>query len=365
MPQTLLVVDDSPENLTVLGGLLQPHYQVRVANSGARALQIVGLQPPPDLILLDVMMPEMDGYQVFERLRADPATRDIPVIFITALDSTEAEMHGLEVGAVDYITKPIVPPIVLARIHTQLELKQARDWLRDQNSYLESEIAKRMADNELTQEVSIRALAHLAETRDPETGNHILRTQGYVLQLAMELRFHPRFSAILSERYIRLLARSAPLHDIGKVGIPDAILHKPGPLSPEEWGIMKTHAVLGSEAIELAERDAEKSVEFLNLAKEIAHWHHEKWDGSGYPDRLAGDAIPVSARIMALADVFDALISQRVYKPPMSYAKAREIIAEGRGQHFDPDMLDAFLMHYETFCAIADRHRDGAPESGT
>ncbi|MCX7095673.1 MAG: two-component system response regulator [Methylobacter sp.] len=362
--QTILIVDDSPENLTVLSELLQPIYLVRAATSGQKALRIAVTAPRPDLILLDVMMPEMDGYQVFEQLRANPATRDIPVIFVTAMDHIEAELHGLNAGAVDYITKPIVPPIMLARVHTQLELKRARDWLRDQNGYLEAEIAKRMAENELIQEVSIRALAHLAETRDPETGNHILRTQGYVQQLALELRTHPRFASTLNDRYIQLLARSAPLHDIGKVGIPDAVLQKPGPLTPEEWSIMKTHAQLGSEAIELAERDAAETVEFLFLAKEIAHWHHEKWDGSGYPDGLAGDAIPISARIMAIADVFDALISRRVYKKPLPYAEVQTIIAAGRGKHFDPDITDTFLAHFKVFCAIADRHGDPVPDPG-
>jgi len=251
-----------------------------------------------------------------------------------------------------------VPAIVLARVHTQLELKQAHDWLRNQNDFLEAEIAKRMAENEIIQEVSIRALAHLAEIRDPETGNHILRTQGYVHQLALLLQKHPRFETLLNDHYIKLLTRSAPLHDIGKVGIPDYILLKPGQLTPEEWKIMKTHAQLGSDAIELAEKDAERSVEFLSLAKEIAHWHHEKWDGTGYPDGLAGDTIPVSARIMALADVFDALISRRVYKHPMPQSEVQIIIESGRGRHFDPDMTDAFLAHYSDFCDIADLHRD-------
>ena len=359
---TLLIVDDAVENLTILNTLLLPHYQVRVATSGEKALRIAAAEPRPDLILLDVMMPDMDGYQVFERLRADPATRDIPVIFVTAMDGTEAEMRGLAVGAVDYITKPIVPPVLLARIHTQLELKQARDRLADQNAWLEDEIVQRMMENELTQEVSIRALAYLAETRDPETGNHILRTQGYVFQLALQLRRHPRFAAILNNGYIRLLSRSAPLHDIGKVGIPDAILQKAGPLTPEEWKIMQTHSKLGSDAIEMAEKSAEQPVEFLALAKEIAHLHHERWDGSGYPDGLAGEAIPVSARIMALADVFDALISPRVYKKAMSPDEAKAIIAQGRGRHFDPDMADAFLAHFNLFCEIADGHRDATVE---
>ena len=359
--QTVLIVDDSPENLNVLSELLHPLYRVRAANSGEKALRIAGRMPQPDLVLLDVMMPGLDGYAVFSRLRADPATAHIPVIFVTAMDSMEAELHGLDAGAVDYITKPIIPPILLARVRAQLELKQARDRLSHQNEWLEAEVRRRMSENDLIQLVSIRALAHLAETRDPETGNHILRTQGYVQLLGTRLGRHPRFAGVVTEHYVELLARSAPLHDIGKVGIPDAILQKPGALDAAEWEIMKTHARLGAEAIEQAERDADRPVEFLDLAKEIALWHHEKWDGSGYPDGLAGDAIPVSARVMAIADVFDALICARVYKPALPYAKAKEIIAAGRGRHFDPDMTDIFLAGFEDFCAIAEQHRDPGP----
>ena len=359
--QTLLIVDDSPENLTVLSELLQAFYLVRVANSGQKALRVATTMPYPDLILLDVMMPDMDGYQVFEQLRTNPLTAKIPVIFVTAIDSHDAELRGLALGAVDYITKPIVPPIVLARIKTQLELKQARDWLTDKNSFLEAEISKRMAENELVQEVSIRALAHLAEIRDPETGHHILRTQRYVALLAKLLQEHPRFKDTLSDYYIQMLARSAPLHDLGKIGIPDAILQKPGKLNSREWEIMKNHANLGSIAIELAEQEANCTVAFLVLAKEIAHWHHEKWDGSGYPDGLSGEAIPLSARIMALADVFDALSSRRVYKAPMSLEKVKRVIVEGRGQHFDPDLVDTFIDHFEDFCEIANQYRDAKP----
>lgn len=355
---TILAVDDSPENLTVLGELLRPFYRVLAATSGEKALRIAHAAPTPDLILLDVMMPGMDGYQVFERLRGDPVTRFIPVIFITSMSATDEELHGLELGAVDYIAKPIEPRVVLARIRNQLELKQARDLLANQNTRLEAEVARRMLENELTQEVGIRALAHLAETRDPETGNHILRTQGYVRELATRLQDHARFRDTLGGRYIDLVARSAPLHDIGKVGIPDAILLKPGPLTPLEWEIMKTHAGLGADAIEQAERDAARPVEFLDLAKEIARWHHERWDGGGYPDGLAGDAIPVSARLMAVADVFDALISPRVYKPPIAFEVARDMIAAGRGGHFDPDICDVFLAGYDSFTGIAERHLD-------
>ncbi len=356
---TILIVDDVPDNLAVLGELLrQSGYQVKVANSGRAALRFAAQLPRPDLILLDVMMPEMDGYQVLLALRDNPVTRDIPVMFLTALDASHDEQRGLDMGAADYISKPIRPSVVLARVRTQLEAKQARDLLRGQNSFLEAEVARRMAENELIQAISIRALARLAEIRDPETGNHILRTQAYVELLARRLQSHPRFAATLSDDYIKLLARSAPLHDIGKVGIPDAILQKPGKLDAEEWEIMKTHARLGAEAIEQADLDSEKQLAFLTLAREIARWHHERWDGAGYPDGLQGEAIPVSARLMALADVCDALISPRVYKAPIPLAQACEIMRTGRGSHFDPDACDAFLDVFEQMGEIARSHMD-------
>ena len=354
----ILIVDDVPENLSVLGELLQPTYRVRAANSGARALQIANSPPPPDLILLDVMMPGMDGYQVLRELRDNATTRDIPVIFVTAMDGTDDEEKGLDLGAVDYITKPIRPAIVLARVRAQLELKRARDILSDHNAYLEQEVARRMAENQLIQEVSIHALAHLAETRDPETGNHLRRTQEYVRTLARSLKHHPRFSHYLDERTIGQLAQSAPLHDIGKVGIPDHILLKPGKLTPDEWAIMKTHAEIGAEAIAQAIADSARPVEFLQIAQEIARSHHEKWDGSGYPRGLAGDGIPISARLMALADVFDALICARVYKPPMPYEEAYSIIVSGSGTHFDPDVVDAFIREFDTFKRIADNYAE-------
>jgi len=360
---TILIVDDAPENLAVLGEVLAPAFKVRAVNSGARALQIAASMPRPDLILLDIMMPDMDGFEVLARLREDSATRDIPVIFVTAMDAVTDEERGLALGAVDYIAKPIQPAIVMARVRAHLELKQARDWLKDQNSYLEAEVARRMQENLMIQDVSIRALARLAEVRDLETGNHLLRTQGYVQTLAEALQNHPRFAAVLTPRFIRTLVKSAPLHDIGKVGIPDHILQKPGPLTAEEWHIMKTHAKLGSDAIGNAERDAEHPIDFLAVAKEIAHRHHEKWDGSGYPDGLAGDGIPVSARLMALADVFDALTSRRVYKPPMSTEQAAAIILQGRGVHFDPDVVDAFIATRDRFDAIARRYSDGEQAS--
>ncbi|MDO9227737.1 MAG: two-component system response regulator [Pseudomonadota bacterium] len=381
---TILVVDDVPENLTVLGELLQPGYRVRVANSGRRALQVAASEPRPDLILLDVMMPEMDGYVVINELRSNPGTRDIPVIFVTAMDSDQDEERGLALGAVDYIAKPIRPAIVLARVRAHLELKQARDWLKNQNVWLESEIARRMRDNQLMQDVSIRALASLAEARDMETGQHIRRTQAYIEVLIAQLRPHPRFAAFFTDSMAHMVAKAAPLHDIGKVGIPDCILLKPGRLTVEEFEIMKTHSSIGGNAIDLAMRgeldDADfqllqqharqdhqavsggefesAPLAFLAVAREIALWHHEKWDGSGYPDGLVGDAIPIPARLMALADVFDAVASRRVYKEPMPFEVAVRLITEGSGRHFDPDVVTAFLRNQEVFREILERYAD-------
>jgi len=254
----------------------------------------------------------------------------------------------------DYITKPVVPAILLARVRTQLSLKAAADFLRDKSAYLEQEVARRTEEIRDVQDATILMLSSLAETRDNETGNHILRTQRYVRALAEALREHPRFKAALAdEALLDLLYKSAPLHDIGKVGIPDGILLKPGRLTPEEFEVMKTHTTLGREAIEHAEVRMGKSAPFLAMAKEIAYSHQEKWDGSGYPQGLAGEAIPISARLMAVADVYDALISRRVYKPAMPHEQAVAIIADGRGKHFDPDITDVFLAIHEDFRTIA------------
>ena len=361
---TVMVVDDTPENLTLLGEILMPHYGVRVASSGTRALVAVRIDPRPDLILLDVMMPVMDGYEVIARLRADPETASIPVIFVTALAATDDETKGLELGAADYITKPVRPSIVLARVHAQLELKQARDILRDQNTWLEGEVRRRMAQNQMVQDVSMRALASLAEARDNETGNHILRTQNYVRVLAEQLATLPGYAEILTPSLIETYTKAAPLHDIGKVGIPDYILHKPGKHTPEEWEIMMTHAKIGSDSIWRAIQDQEDRValDFMYVAMEISHYHHEKWDGSGYPDKLSGEAIPLPARLMALGDVFDALISKRVYKPAFPIEKATEIILEGRGKHFDPDVVDAYVARIDEFRQIALRYTDAGEE---
>ncbi|KQV61740.1 MULTISPECIES: two-component system response regulator [unclassified Duganella] len=356
--KTVLLVDDSPDNLVLMNDLLKDLYKVKVANSGEKALRIATTGQPPDVVLLDVMMPEMDGYEVCRRLKADPATRDIPVIFLTAKSEVEDEELGLDLGAVDYITKPISPPITLARVRNHLMLKEHADFLRDQNEFLEQEVRERTREVVAIQDVTILAMASMAETRDSETGNHIRRTQFYVKALAERLKGHPRFSAVLTDSFINLLFKSAPLHDIGKVGIPDRILLKPGRFEPHEFEIMKTHTTLGRAAIEHAERSLGTPMAFLSIAKEIACSHQEKWDGSGYPEGLAGEAIPVSARLMAVADVYDALISRRVYKDGMPHEKAVQIIIEGKGKHFDPDMIDAFIGLQEEFRAIAARFHD-------
>ncbi|WP_211296922.1 response regulator [Malikia spinosa] len=361
-PATILVVDDTPANLSLMTGLLRDEYKVKAAIDGEKALRIAQSSPAPDLILLDIMMPGMDGYEVCRRLKADPATRDIPVIFLTAKSGVEDEKMGLDLGAVDYITKPISPPIVMARVRNHLVLKASADFLRDKADYLEHEVGKRTAEVTAIQDVTILAMASLAETRDSDTGNHIRRTQHYVKALALKLREQPRLAALLDDRYILMLFKSAPLHDIGKVGIPDRILLKPGKLTPEEFELMKTHTTLGRDAIHAAERQLGMPVEFLKLAKEIAYSHQEKWDGSGYPEGLKGEAIPLSARLMALADVYDALISRRVYKEGMPHEQALAIISAGRGQHFDPDMVDAFLAIHEEFYAIAQRYIDSDNE---
>jgi putative two-component system response regulator len=359
---TVLIVDDTAENLTVMNALLKDDYRTKIANTGERALKIATAEPHPDLILLDIMMPGMDGYEVCRRLKADAATAAIPVIFLTAKTEVEDEQKGFDVGAVDYITKPISPPIVMVRVKTQLTLKAAADFLRDKNAYLQTEVEKRTKEVQMVQDVTIMAMASLAETRDNETGNHIRRTQNYVRALAKKLRGNPLYAKQLDDATVEMLYKSAPLHDIGKVGIPDAILLKPGKLTDEEFTVMKSHTTLGRDAILAAEKLIDVPSSFLTLAREIAYSHQEKWDGSGYPQGLAGESIPLSARLMAVADVYDALISKRVYKPPFPHDKAVAIIREGRDKHFDPHMVDAFLQIAEEFQDIARRFEDSDEE---
>jgi putative two-component system response regulator len=359
---TVLTVDDTPANIALLNELLKGDYRVRIATNGRKALEIAAAEPKPDLILLDIMMPEMDGYEVCRRLKADPTTRDVPVIFLTALTHTQDEQRGFELGAVDYITKPISPPVLQARVKTHLTLKQARDYLENQNEILEGLVAQRTRELALVQDATILSLASLAETRDPETGNHIRRTQNYVKTLAIQLKDHPRFRNFLTAEIIDLLFKSAPLHDIGKVGVPDGILKKPGKLTTEEFELMKLHTIYGRAAISAAENKLDGPMEhsFLRLAREIAYAHHEKWDGNGYPEGLSGDDIPPSARLMAVADFYDALISQRVYKPAIPHEQAIAAIRSRSGSHFDPDIVEAVLVVEDEFRTIGATFSDPA-----
>lgn len=347
---TILVVDDTPANLRILTELLRTDYTIRVATGGEAALNLANAQPHPDLILLDIMMPLMDGYEVCQRLKARPETADIPLIFVTAMTDADDEAKGLDLGAVDYITKPFNPRLIKGRIRNHLELKKHRD-------NLEELVKARTAEVYATRAATIESLASLAETRDPETGGHIHRTQNYVQLLAERLRTdHPSIWGMNNDT-MELLFLSAPLHDVGKVGVPDAVLLKPGKLTPEEFEQIKLHTTFGYQSLIRAEKRLGTS-NFLRLGAEIAYSHHEKWDGSGYPQNLSGEDIPQSGRLMALADVYDALISRRVYKPPFPHSKAVQIISEGRGQHFDPLVVDAFLVEAENFRATASRYAD-------
>jgi putative two-component system response regulator len=359
---TLLVVDDTAINIDILVETLSKiTSDIAVAMDGPSALEIAR-ESPPDMILLDIMMPGMDGYEVCRRLKADPALRDIPIMFITAMSEIENKTQGFELGAVDYITKPFQAVEVKARVKTHLALQKARKALAQQNEILEIKVQERTQQLVLTQEVTIESMAALAEYRDPETGGHIQRTKNYVRTLALHLQREPQYRKILTNEVIELLYLSAPLHDIGKVGIPDHILLKPGKLTDAEFEEMKKHTVYGRDTLRSAANKL-GGQSFLRFAMEIAYSHQEKWDGSGYPEGLKGEDIPLSGRLMALADVYDALISRRVYKPPFTHQRAVEIILEGKGRHFDPGMVDAFMEIQEDFRQIALRFVDFEEES--
>nr|WP_320191542.1 two-component system response regulator [uncultured Desulfobacter sp.] len=350
---TILIVDDTETNIDILMETLGDTYDIQVALDGESALENVA-EEKPDIILLDIMMPGMDGYEVCRRLKDDPLTHDIPVIFLTAMADEQNEAKGLALGAVDYVTKPFSPELVKARVSNQLELKKHQDHLQEL-------VALRTKELALTQEVTIYSLASLAETRDPETGGHILRTQRYVRALARRLKTVPTFEQILTDEVIDLLYKSAPLHDIGKVGVADSILLKPGKLTDEEFEEMKNHTIYGRDALKIAEEKLGNN-SFMQYARRIAYTHHEKWDGSGYPNGLRGEDIPVSGRLMAIADVYDALISKRVYKPPFSHAKAMDIITKESGTHFDPVMVEMLSTIEDEFLQIASSLADSQEE---
>ena len=346
----------SPANIKVLAEILRGEYDLAAATDGEQGLALA-LEDPPDLALLDIMMPLMDGYELCERLKADKRTAHIPVIFVSAMSEEEDERRGFGLGAVDYITKPFRPSLVQARVRNHLELKRHRDELNEL-------VRERTRELTLTKQVTVECLANLAETRDPETGGHIRRTQNYVRALAEALVARGLHLEALKPEDVDMMYRSAPLHDVGKVGVPDGILLKPGKLTVEEFKVMKRHTLHGRNALRAAERTLGEN-SFLRIGAEIAYSHHEKWDGSGYPQGLAGEDIPLTGRIMALADVYDALISRRVYKLPFPHSKAVGIIMEGMGSHFDPAFGPVFQDLAEDFRAIALEHADFDEERET
>jgi putative two-component system response regulator len=317
----ILAVDDEASNLQLLRQILQDHYRLRFAKDGARALELAR-EERPNLILLDVMMPGMSGYEVCAALKADPLTAAIPVIFVTALHDTDDELEGFEAGAVDYITKPVSPPVVRARVRTHLSLV-------------------RMEELRASRLEIVQRLGLAAEYKDNETGLHVIRMSHFARILGL--------AAGMTELEADDLLHAAPMHDVGKIGIPDRILQKPGPLEPGEWKIMQTHASIGAEIIGRHESG------MLALAHDIALTHHEKWDGSGYPKGLAGEQIPLAGRICAVADAFDALTSVRPYKTAWSEAEAVEFLVQQKGRHFDPALVDLFIAQMPAIRAIRQR----------
>ncbi|TCS40691.1 HD domain-containing phosphohydrolase [Reinekea marinisedimentorum] len=355
--EKLLIVDDEVFYIDILVDLLAKKYTVSVAKNGQQALDRIENGYCPDLVLLDVLMPDMNGYEVCQLLKMHESTQDTPVIFLTVKSDVESEINGFEIGAADYISKPFSMPIVKARVETHLALARTRKRLEYEKSLLEVKIRERTQEISRTQDIAMYCMSTVVEARDNETGAHIRRTQHYIKALADRLRKHPEFAETLTPDYIDMLYKSAPLHDIGKVAVPDAILLKPGKLTPKEWEEMKKHTTYGLQALERTEV-VYGSSSFLKIAKEIVYSHHERWDGTGYPEGLFGKKIPLSARLMALADCYDALISRRAYKEPFSHEEARRIVIEGRGTHFDPYIVDAFIQLESAFVSIANQFVD-------
>lgn len=335
--QSILLVDDTPENIDVLSGALRGHYRVRAALSGERALAIARVDPAPDLILLDVMMPVMDGYEVLRQLKCNPLTQAIPVIFVTALSEQADEQKGLELGAVDYITKPISPAIVLVRVRTHLALHQ-------QNRELARKVKERTEELGRVRFEIIRRLGRAAEFRDNETGLHVIRMSHYARLISEGMG--------IGEDWTDVLFHSAPMHDVGKIGVPDKILLKPDKLSEEEWRAMRDHPEIGAAII------GEDPSELMRMSREIALCHHEKWDGSGYPRALSGEEIPLSARIVAVADVFDALTTERPYKKAWNVDDAVAHVLALANSHFDPDVVAAFKSVLMEILSIKEAYRE-------
>jgi putative two-component system response regulator len=351
--KTILIVDDTPENLRVLLELLKRQgYKVRAVPSGRLALQAAA-SDPPDLILLDIMMPEMDGYEVCRRLKADAKLCEIPVVFLSALDETLDKVRAFEAGGVDYVTKPFQFEEVRARVETHLRLRRLQLQLEQHNRQLRDRVEEQVREISDSQMATIVALARLAESRDKGTGKHIERVQIYCRLLASQLRERPIRGDRVDQAFIEDIVRASPLHDIGKVAIRDSILLKPGPLTPVEFDEMKSHTTLGAQTLEEVQRAYPKNG-FVRMGIEIARSHHERWDGTGYPSGLAGTAIPLSARIMAVADSYDAARSRRFYKPALPHAECCAAIYRRSGTYLDPILVEAFRAIEDRFCGVAE-----------
>ncbi|MFL6658570.1 MAG: HD-GYP domain-containing protein [Massilia sp.] len=350
---SILIAASTTGELAQLQALLGERYTLLQAESGAEAVRLAQQLPTPDLILLGMALPDMDGFSVFNEIKCNFISADVPLIFMTDAAQAHDERRAMRDGASDVVPLPLTPETLLARVDTHIQLRHARARLKDQRSDLADLVAERTREVVHMQDATVIAMASLAESRDPNTGQHIRRTQHYVAALARELRFNARYSNELTDENIALLFKAAPLHDIGKVGVPDSILLKPGKLTDEEFELMKQHTVYGRDAIAGVERTLGGSNQFLRYASDIAYSHQEYWDGSGYPQGLAGHAIPLAARLMAVADVYDALISERSYRPAFTHETAVELIRQGSDQHFDPDVVDAMLAVEEKFKAIA------------
>lgn len=350
---TIMVVDDNKENLRLLSNMLtQKGYRVRQFPNGEMALKSLA-KDPPDLILLDIDMPGLNGYEVCRKLKENSEFRDIPVLFISALHDTEAKVKAFDCGGQDYVTKPVRFEEVDARVRTHLTLCRLQLELKEHNRRLEERVANQVKEISDSQMATIFALARLAESRDDDTGLHIERVRTYSRILAQQLLDHKDLRKEINEKFIVNIFHAAPLHDIGKVGVPDAILLKPGKLTDDEFETIKKHTMLGADTLG-AVLERYPNNEFIGMGKDIARWHHEKWSGRGYPDGLEGSAIPVSARILAVADVYDALRSERPYKKPFSHEKTSQIIVSDSGSHFDPTVIEAFEQVEKEFEKIRD-----------
>lgn len=356
----ILIVDDTKFNIKILVEILSDDYELSVAMDGKSALESME-EVVPDIVLLDIMMPVMDGFEVCSKMKEDKNLKDIPVIFLSAMTDINSKAKAFEIGAIDYITKPFEVQEIKARVKTHLSLKLAQNELAMQNEILNMKVEERTREIIRTQEATLETIANLAEYRDPETGGHINRTKGYIKVLAERLKEHPKYKDIIDDTIISSYYKASPLHDIGKIGIRDEVLLKPGKLTPIEFEEMKQHSVIGYNTLKMAANQLGDN-SFLTYAMEVALHHHEKWDGTGYPDGLKGEEIPLSCRLMAIADVYDALISKRIYKPAFSHKKSISIILEESGTHFDPELIEILKEIHEEFRKIAIQFADSEEE---